>query len=415
MTKLLSQLLDAQQPQFSQALTQLEAASGNACQDIRLSESVVAGCRSKISALGLDPEDTTGEELYLTLQQKLKEDDAMLIKRLRQISAYNVNAAGNLSEGMVEAIRQSSNSNKVFVLKVSVAKRLLISNPPKKTMRLLGYRSLDSLLKHESISLVVLTARTIESLNWQHRYDVGLKQLMPANFEEREISIYSPHLDKWSALCSQLLVSAKKTVVVNKELGVILILPLPNRPNPGITTVTLALAADGLNAIQAASSYLRLSQVSGQFGRRVELVATDDPLLTRTEYFNAPLSWETVQRFIHHAKEQVDIPLGEHIGVEELLGWQPVESLIHWIAPEMKFWKNGGHLAAIDKMQTVPFNILDNALSLVNHRSYGQHYLHHFRRSLWQEFIARYMQPELLRHAISNELAPELVSETSED
>ncbi|MCL4358117.1 hypothetical protein M1512_04480 [Patescibacteria group bacterium] len=415
MTKLLSRLLDAQQPQFSQALTQLEAASGNGCQDIRLSESVIAGCRAKISALGLDPEDTTGEELYLTLQQRLIDDDAMLIKRLRQISAYNVNAAGNLSEGMVEAIRQSSHSNKVFVLKASIAKQLLMTNAPKKTMRLLGYRSLGSLLKHEPLSLVVLTARTIEPLNWQHRYDAQLKQLIPAQFEERAISIASPHNDKWSEVCSQLLASSKKTVIVNKELGAIVIIPLPNRPNPGITTVTLALAADGLNGIQAASSYLRLSQVAGDFGRRVDLVATDDPLLTKTEYFNAPLSWETVQRFIHHTKEQVDVSLGEHLGVEELLGWQPVESLIHWIAPEMKFWKDGGHLAAIDNGQTIPFNILDNALSLVNRRSYKEHYLHHFRRSLWQEFIARYIRPELLRTAISNELVPELAGEASLD
>ena len=409
MTKLLSRLLDAQQPQFSQALTQLEAASGNSCQDIRLSESVVAGCRAKINALCLDPDDTTGEELYLALQQKLVEDDAMLIRRLRQISAYNVNAAGNLSEGMVEAIRQSSRSSKVFVLKVSVAKRILMTNVPKKTMRLLGYRSLGSLLKHEPLSLVVLAARTIEPLNWQHRYDASLKQLIPSHLEEREIAIASPHNDKWSGVCSQLLSLSKKTVIVNKELGAILIIPLPNRPNPGITTVTLALAADGLNAIQAASSYLRLSQVVRDFGRRVDLVATDDPLLTKTEYFNSPLSWETVQRFIHHAKEQFDVSLGEHLRVEELLGWQPVESLIHWIAPEMKFWKDGGHLAAIDNGQTISFNILDNALSLVNRRDYGEHYLHHFRRSLWQEFIARYIRPELLRRAISHELAPELV------
>ena len=128
MTKYLSQLLEAKEPHFRQTVQKLESASGYSCNDIRLSENIVTETRKKIRDLGLDPEDTTGEELYYALQEKLRTDDANLVKRLRQISARNVSAAGELSEGIAFAVSQITEGSKVFVIKASVIKRFLEKN-----------------------------------------------------------------------------------------------------------------------------------------------------------------------------------------------------------------------------------------------------------------------------------------------
>ena len=412
MTKLLAQLLSSKEPQFHQTLARLEAAAGHASHDIRLSEDINQLQRAKLQQLGLDPNDTTGEELFQALQEKLKSDDALLIKRLRQISAYQVNAAANLSEGIAAATNEVMQGSLIFVLKSSVAKRALAKFPPKKVMKALNFRSYESMLKHVPICLLLPVAQELEGSGWLQHYNTFLRTLRPRDFEERNVSVYSPHTEKWLALKSQLLAISKQTVLVNKELGSIVILPLPNQPVPGIATLTLAGAASGLNAIYAASSYFRLSQVAKDFGARIAHSAGDEPQILSLDYFSTPLSWETVVRFIHHMQGQLGNPLDAHIGAEELIGWQPVEHLIQRIAPEMEFWRDCGHVGRLDGNGSDPvsFNVTDNALSLVNRKSYHERYVHHARRALWQELIARYIRPDLLSAAVSAELAPKLAT-----
>ena len=410
MTKLLAHLLDGKEPQFHQTLAQLEAASGHASHDIRLSEDINRIQRSKLELLGLDPEDTTGEELFHALQEKLKTDDALLVKRLRRISAYQVNAAANLSEGIAAATTDVVEGSLVFSLKCSVAKRALAKFPPKKVMKALNFRSYESMLKHLPLGLMLPVAQELEGSGWLQHYNAFLRTLKPRDFEERPISVYSPHSDKWLALKSQLLAISKQTVLINKELGSMVILPLPNQPVSGLASLTLAGAASGLNAIYAASSYFRLSQVAKDFGARIAQSASDEPQIVSLDYFSSPLAWETVVRFIHHMQGQLGAPLDAHIGAEELIGWQPVEHLIHRIAPEMEFWRDCGHVGRLDGLAPVSFNVTDNALSLVNRKSYRERYTHHARRALWQELIARYIRPDLLSAAVSAELAPKLAT-----
>lgn len=412
MTRMLAQLLDTQEPQFHQTLSSLEAASGHMGHDIRLSESINQLQRTKLAQLGLDPEDTTGEELFHALQAKLKSDDALLIKRLRSISAYQVNAAANLSEGIAAAISQVTKDSLIFVIKTSVAKRAIAKFPPKKVMKALNYRSYESLVKHLPLGLMVAAAQELESSAWMQHYSAFLRTLSPRDFEERAVSVYSPHSDKWLALKSQLLAISKRTVMVNKELGSLVILPLPNQPVSGLATLTLASAANGLNAIYAFSSYLRLSQVAKDFNLRLMSSVSDEPRFEHIDYFSAPLSWETVIRFVHHLQGQLGTPLDTHIGAEELIGWQPVENLIQLIAPEMEFWRDCGHLGRLDGNSSVSFNVLDNALSLVNKAGYRERYSHHAKRALWQELIARYIRPDLLSEFIGAELAPKLATES---
>ncbi len=412
MTKYLSQLLEAKEPHFRQTVQKLESASGYSCNDIRLSENIVTETRKKIRDLGLDPEDTTGEELYYALQEKLRTDDANLVKRLRQISARNVSAAGELSEGIAFAVSQITEGSKVFVIKASVIKRFLEKNAPKKSMKVLGYRSISSMIKHESLGSIVTVALSLEPNIWIKNYEGYLKKISPRDFEERPINVYAPMAKKWQKICAKLMSETKQSVLVNKELGAMLVLPLPSKkPLEGLATVTLAMAAKGINSIYATSSYLRLSQVAGDFGQRIERATSKEPDLGFVDMLNAPLSWETVQRFFHHMSDKLEGSLEEHIGAEEIIGWQPIESLIYKISPEMSFWRGCGHLGMLDEIKPVFFNVLDNGLSLVNHRKYKEHYSHHAQSAIWQELMLRYIKPDMLHEIVNRELAPKLETE----
>src|SRR5580698_6871724 len=78
MTRYLSQALGAEEPHFSQSVAALEQASGLPSEDIRLSSEIMQRAREKIAALGLDPKDTTAEELYGVLHERLRKDDTLV-------------------------------------------------------------------------------------------------------------------------------------------------------------------------------------------------------------------------------------------------------------------------------------------------------------------------------------------------
>lgn len=76
MARFLQKLLDANEPVFSAGLTQLEKATGNSGIDIRLIADVIEKSHHIMRKLGLDINDTTGHELYLSLMSVVKRGEA---------------------------------------------------------------------------------------------------------------------------------------------------------------------------------------------------------------------------------------------------------------------------------------------------------------------------------------------------
>ena len=82
-----------------------ERRSGHPNHDLRLSSKMYSSITSKIKQLGLDPNDTTARELYFSLNDKLVKDDTKLTKKLRTIAAQKVNAEANISDGLINVIK----------------------------------------------------------------------------------------------------------------------------------------------------------------------------------------------------------------------------------------------------------------------------------------------------------------------
>jgi hypothetical protein len=137
MTRVLAELLHAHEPSFRLGLRQLEQVSGAPAHDIRLSTEVQQIVQDKLLALGLDPNDTTGEELYAALGTRLKQDEKHLRQALRE---YGSGSEDPL-EQVVKALSGLDLPKTTFALKQPVARRLFKSAEPKRTMKTLGYRS----------------------------------------------------------------------------------------------------------------------------------------------------------------------------------------------------------------------------------------------------------------------------------
>ncbi len=101
MTRFLSASLQAKEPFFQAGIRRLESANGHPKTDIRISAEVMTAARHKLRQLGLDPKDTTPEELYHVLQSKVAVDDARLTRTLQTAAATHVSAEGNVIDGMI--------------------------------------------------------------------------------------------------------------------------------------------------------------------------------------------------------------------------------------------------------------------------------------------------------------------------
>ncbi len=242
MTRFLSESLKAEEPFFRLALQRMEAARGHRNTDIRFSAQVRREARDKLRELGLDPDDTTPEELYHVLQERLKADDARLTRHLRTLAATHVSAEAEVVSGMVHALKGLPDSKRCFALKNSSLRAIFKKLPPKKAMKQLGYRSVDSFLKHEDPVSVLAAAFLSEGITWQHQLLEQYKRLTPSDFENRNIRITRPDSPRWRKLAASSVSRKKHNILCFKEAGALILLPLPEdapdrgrdgQPGPG--------------------------------------------------------------------------------------------------------------------------------------------------------------------------------------
>ena len=409
MTRFLSVALQADEPAFRNGLRQLESANGNPSTDIRLSTEIMHETQNKLRELGLDPLDTTASELYHALQERVASDDIRLTKYLRTQAALHISAEADVVAGMIRAIKQLPDSRRCFALKSNVLRTLLKRQPPKKAMRRLGYRSLNSFLKHEPAALALAASWLCEGEAWQAHFLNSYKNLRSRDFETRSIALIEPSSKHWRDLCDSIVTERKHNILSFKELGAIVFLPLSVDQIPaGAVTASLALALHDLNEIRACSTFLKLNQVKPEFGAIVRLVATDEPRLS-SKLLDQPMSWSLIQRYYSRLKDHFKEAVFEPYVQLEDMDWYGVEKALATIDPDLKFWDRTAYLGLLDAgHQPVSMNIVDAALNCCNQLPFERRVVHYFQRSLWHELLLRYLKHEPIEQAVLSQLQPRL-------
>lgn len=408
MTRVLSELLGANPLDFSSAIQKLEGASGHDNIDIRLSSDINHATRQKIRQLGLDPADTTGPELYAALMQRFTADDEHLQQVLRE--RHTAGEPATDMQLLGAELEELPINTSCFALKTTVAKRLLKKLPPKHAMKALGYRSLDSFLKHEPLPAIFAATKITESATWQKQLHEQYKKLTPADFEMRPLHIFCPVSKKWQRLVEKQMSSIRHTVMPLYELGAMVLLGLPSEQPPAVITTTLLFGIHTINELQAASTFLKLSQVRSDFGQQVLLVATGEPAVS-AQVFGRDVPWHVVQRYYARFADRFKAELFEpHIQVEDLT-WHSIEKILRYIDPQIDFWQHTTHLSLLHDHQPVSMNIMDVALNCCNRKQFGERFVHYFRSNLWQELMIRYLKHENVERLVLDKLESELVSE----
>ena len=410
MTRFLSESLQAPEPTFRLGLRHLEAANGNPSHDIRLTSEIKQQATQKIYNLGLDPNDTTDKELYLALQSRMREDDAALVKTLRTRAATYISAEGEVAAGMVHVLQELPITKHCYALKASRFKAIIKQQPPKKAMKLLGYRSQASFLKHESPASILTVAAAVEDSRWHQNLVKAYKSLKPSDFETRPVSFTKADCSKWQDLALAMVADRKHTTLCFKEIGAIVFLPFPAQAPEGSVTASLSMALVHLNEIRSASSFLKLSQVRANFGETVQKVTLHEANL-QASFLDRPVPWHLVQRYYTKLEEHFNEAVFEpHLQLQDL-SWQSVEQALSHIEPKLAFWHNASHLGHMTGKLPVSFNIIDVALNYCNNLPFEHRLVHNFQYSLWHELLLKYLRADTIEQTVLHELHPEFATE----
>ena len=406
MSKILRDLLDAEEPIFSLSLRQLEAASGHKGVDAALIGEIARKMRESIETLGLDPDDTTGPELYAALMARMKVDNDRVTKLIGGTDADDVKHMVPL---MVKAVENMKINREAWVLKRSVAKRLLKTMPPKQLMKHLGYRSVDSMLKHENIDEVYTALRFSEGGEWLNEYNELFKTIKPSDFETRDISIVVMDHDKYVDLATHFVEKKLHNITHTKEMGVIVVVPMHTERMKGITLKSLPLIFHYINEIRLYSAFFKLKQVNHNFGETVVQTLIADPGAA-SQMAGQNVHWRVIQRYFGKMKDENHPEAFEpHVHPEDL-HWRKAEEMLGMLDPEMKFWQELDYVGKTVGDWPITLNLMDVSLGYSNEVPYKERYVYHFRESLWNEIFMRYMGHSNLENQILKQLDNDMIS-----
>lgn len=409
MSKMLSDLLQAQEPLFSKTIQQLEKASGNPGADIRLTSEIVGRVYMKTKELGLDPEDTTAEELYHALDNRVRMDNDRITEQLLKLPKGTTRIR-DLVPPMVDVAVKSKVPKKCWVLKRSVAKKLLRQMPPKQMMKTLGYRSIDSMLKNEPFDEMYTALRFSEGPQWLNQYNELFKSVKPSDFEERDIHIVIMDHDKWVDLAQHYAEKKRHNVTHTKELGVIVVVPMKQEHMRGLPLKTMTLLFHYINEIRLYSAFFKLKSMHPNFGAELVDTLIADPSKAAV-MAGQNIHWRVIQRYYGKLKdERHPEAFQPHVQPEDL-HWRRAEDALYDLDPEMEFWRDLDYVAKPIRsgVDPVSLSLTDVSFAYSNEESFPNRYVYHFRESLWNELFMRYMGEENLEKQVLEQLDNDMI------
>lgn len=398
--------MDAKEPLFSLSLKQLEEASGKKGIDTKLIGDIIEKTHDATKKLGLDHGDTTGPELYHALLAKIKEHDEHLAKAIGGDDAEDVQRLLPLIKKAVEA---ADVPKSCWVLKKSVAKEMLRKSPPPTIMKLLGYRSIDSMLKHENLAEVYGALRFAESPDWLNKFNEQYKGLKPSDFETREIEFVVMPGERWGDIAEHFVEKKRHNITHLKELGVILMLPIKLRKLPGITITAMPLLFHYINEIRLYSAFFKLEQVKKNFGEIFVNTLIADPGKAAV-MAGSHVHWRVIQRYFGKLEKEYHPEIFEpHVQPEDL-HWRKAEEALYKIDPELEFWKDMDYVARFEDGRPIAFNLMDVSVGYCTGTPYEKRVIYHFRESLWNEIFMRYLGQKTLEQQVLQQLDNDMIA-----
>lgn len=411
MCRLIAELVGTDKRALREAVNRLELSSGLPGIDVRLASEIYGKLHMTMRALGMDPNDTTPHELYQSLLNLAALHDSFLSKKLGISSPAD---AASIFPAVVKAIDAMRLPKQAWILKRTTAKRLLKNHPPKGLMKLLNYRSIDSLLKREPVTTLFAVARSTEPMVWQQRFLQSYKKLKSSDFEVRDIEVCYMNNDRWKMVADTHLQQHRNAIIHSIEVGNITILPLHSAlPLHGLTLTSLLLVMHYMNDIRTYSTYFKFHHMRRDFGKlltdTIQGGSKDHARLA-----GQPVHWRVIHHYYGSSGSSLNHPdiFEPHLQLEDL-EYRKAEQLLYQLEPALHFWKDLDYVGLPQPDGPFSFSVMDVSLNLLNRVPYERRLNYHLRDALWNELYSRYVGQQSLERQLLKHLDEQVVPESS--
>jgi hypothetical protein len=402
MSKLLAQLLRVNERDFNKFITRLERACLNPSVDIRLSAEIITKTREKARVLGLDSQDTTPKELYHGLLNKLKTDDLKL-KVLLKLDKKN---SADSAKVLAKIATKLSKKEKTLCMTSIGAKRVLIAVPPRKTLKALKLRSIESILKREDPRLVYAIAVILEDDSWRSQAHAWMKRLPSKDIQWKSVDVL-PMSRIWYEKVSAKILSHGFQLNC-PEVGVVIVLPVIESFTAGVTVLALSFILQSAQRLAVNSMpYRRQGFMQGYHNALPEIAHGRQGTLTSIH--GLVPSWRAVHEMISRGFLEESLPEVDLIITD--LNWQSIEMKLTILNPEMDFWIDTHYLGLKSDTNPVSLHLLDVAIALASKIEFEKQGISHMEGSLWNELQIRYLQQDVLSKSLLRQLRSEANSD----
>lgn len=420
----IAELLDATRPIFDISIRNLEDLTHNQKLYRLLSSKIEREfnrfCKRE---LDLDPKNSSGEQLYKKIMLLIWQKNELVLSKYLGLSK---NATlDQILNKCIDFTSELDLPTTCFRLKNSVARQMLISNPPPNSMKLLGFSDVKLMLKEVDFKEVYSALRFAEGEEWLSRFNLKYKNLKPSDFTRGKTEVIKMPI-RWAPLTKSFIQKKKHNITHLKELGLVVVIEsLDPQLSHGITLKALPLITHYFYEIHLYSSFFKNLAASHhdqpvQFGRIITDTILASPKIERKDLptninlAHQNVSWRVVQRYFGKLKDKEEHPeiFEPHLQPEDL-HWDKAESIIGRAIPELLVFEDLDFVGMIKDGKPISLNLMDLTLSFSNKERYGEHLYYHFRESLWNEIFATYMGQDALENQLLAKLNNSFVSPKS--
>lgn len=357
--------------------------------DVELLGELALKTASVKQALKLDHTDTTGYELYVALRRRAVDDN---VRIARALDIKHENAVSEATPRIIKAVSREYSSVQCFVPKPTALKTILKIAIPKQVMKALHYRTVDSMLKHESPSHLIVLARYLETSMWQQTYVSHIAKLTVKDFELRPLEIV--WLDKLALIEPLQHTTHRQHMVLHaKEAGCVAVAPNAQQVIYGYTLRTLVLLEHYVHEVMYMTSYAKSISPIPSFGKQyADALSLEHEAHVRVSQH--PVHWRSMHHAIATSPMQDVLP--PHLSVEQWHSSSANDKLSNY-NDIVSFWDGYGHVVTTDA-EPVSTSIIDLAIDVSYEKRYENRSLVYARRALEQELFSRYLkEPRISR------------------
>jgi len=345
-----------------------------------------------LAQLGLT--DGTGrKEILAALRKHVEATEESLVRILKQPDCRT--QAG--CRFLIETVQRLVKPRKGFFLKEEKARELLLANPPKGALEVLGYTDSAEMVEKEDLFEIFSSLRFVEDRKWLN--EVFFKpygSLTPDDFEKREIQIRVLEQEKWGRAAAAFMRKKYHNLSHLKELGVVFTIPV--EPERGITLRMFSLLLHYLHEVSFYAKYFeQCAEEPKGFSGRI-LAALRGDVRSSIPPIENLCTWLIIQRYL--AKDDPEDPrlALPHVSSEALFWKQATDDLSRFGKehPELglSLWAGKAHVAGVVEGMLTSFNYEDNVFSTVP--GVEEQYTYHVREALWNRLFTSYLDEKAL-------------------